>query len=118
MLKTVKIVAKRAHALRFGFDQGEKVIVTGGASSNKPILQVVADVFQLPVHVNTKTQNSAAMGAAYRALYCAGDRSKSYNDTVGEAVKLDLAAAPNANVKTHYDKLVRVYSDIEDELKS
>ena len=49
--------------------KGQKVIVTGGASSNKQILQVIADIFQLDVYVNQSTANSAAMGAAYRAFY-------------------------------------------------
>lgn len=49
-----QFVARRAHAEDFGFVIGPKtrIIATGGASSNKAILQVLADVFNSPVYVS------------------------------------------------------------------
>lgn len=32
-------------------DENTKILATGGASANKPILQVIADVFSSPVYV-------------------------------------------------------------------
>lgn len=46
----------------------KKVLVTGGASANKAILQVIADIFQKPVYT-IEIPNSACLGAAYLAKY-------------------------------------------------
>ena len=45
------MAAKRVHAERLGFRLGEdtRILVTGGASVNTAILQVVADVFNTRV---------------------------------------------------------------------
>lgn len=47
-------------------DVPKKIFVTGGASSNKQILQVMADVFNATVYKQSST-NAAGMGAALRA---------------------------------------------------
>lgn len=47
--------------------QAESIRATGGASTNRDVLQVVADVFGAPVERFDVT-NSAALGAALRAL--------------------------------------------------
>ncbi|OAD52555.1 Xylulose kinase [Eufriesea mexicana] len=61
-----QFVAKRAHAEDFGFVIGPntRIIATGGASTNKAILQVLSDVFNSP-----EVANSAMMGAAYQAKH-------------------------------------------------
>ena len=47
------MMAKRIHAERMGFSLGEdkevRILVTGGGSVNKSILQIVADVFNANV---------------------------------------------------------------------
>ncbi|XP_015183446.1 PREDICTED: xylulose kinase isoform X3 [Polistes dominula] len=65
-----QFVAKRAYAEDFGFVIGPntRIIATGGASANKTILQVLADVFNSPVYISEVT-NSAMMGAAYQAKH-------------------------------------------------
>ena len=45
-----------------------RLLVTGGASENKAILQVAADVFRVPVYT-LEMANSACLGAAYLAKY-------------------------------------------------
>ena len=45
-----------------------RIIVTGGASVNTAILQVIADVMNRPVYTQP-IPNSAALGGAYRARY-------------------------------------------------
>ena len=111
-----QIIAKRAHAIKFGFGQGEKVIVTGGASSNQEILGVIADVFQLDVYVNESTANSAAMGAAYRAFYSSKEQSQPYDEVIGNKVKLSLAAKFNPDLAEHYQKMVNAYVVAEKQL--
>lgn len=60
----------KAVATEMGFSFGEdtRILATGGASANKAILQVVADVFDAPVYIQ-KTTEAALFGAAYRAKY-------------------------------------------------
>ena len=52
LLLLLQVLAKRLHAERVGFrvDAGTRVLVTGGASVNAAILQVVADVFNARVY--------------------------------------------------------------------
>ena len=80
------MMAKRIHAERMGFviDPDTRILVTGGASVNTVILQIIADVFNAPVyslvsgaagHVKDLISlfqpdaNSAALGGAYRARH-------------------------------------------------
>ncbi|XP_001359074.2 xylulose kinase isoform X1 [Drosophila pseudoobscura] len=57
-----------AEDMGFQFGTNTKVLATGGASINKSILQVIADVFNAPVHIQNESE-AALMGAAYRASY-------------------------------------------------
>jgi xylulokinase len=52
----------------FHFGANTRILATGGASANKSILQVMADVFNAPVYTQ-KTTEAALLGAAYRAKY-------------------------------------------------
>lgn len=49
-------------------DEIDRVLVTGGASANRAILEVVADVFRRPVFT-IDMPNTACLGAAYLAKY-------------------------------------------------
>ncbi|CAH1635529.1 unnamed protein product [Spodoptera littoralis] len=62
-------LARRAHAEDMGFklDKSSRVIATGGASVNKELLQIFADVFDTPVYVQDQHGNAALLGAAIRA---------------------------------------------------
>ena len=88
-----QMMAKRIHAERMGFNltPETRILVTGGASVNTAILQVVADVFNANVYTQSAA-NSAAMGGAYRALHLAkgGNETCSFSDLiapVAEAAK-------------------------------
>ncbi|GAB0088170.1 Xylulose kinase [Sergentomyia squamirostris] len=65
-----QMLHRRAIASDMGFLFGEntRILATGGASANKSIVQVMADVFNAPVYVQSDTE-AALMGAAYRAKY-------------------------------------------------
>ena len=88
----------------------------------KDILQVIADVFQLDVFVQSSTQNSAAMGAAYRAQYALLKENNpsypSFNQIFSKTVTLELSAAPNKNRKEHYNEMVSAYKIVESKLKA
>lgn len=49
----------------------ERLLATGGASSNQGILRVIADVFQAEVH-RLRVKNASALGAALRAAQVVG----------------------------------------------
>lgn len=52
----------------FSFGENTRILTTGGASANKSILQVAADVFNAPVYIQKSTE-AALLGAAFRAKY-------------------------------------------------
>ena len=56
------MMAKRIHAERMGFSLGEdkevRILVTGGGSVNKSILQIVADVFNANVFTMVTTTHT------------------------------------------------------------
>ena len=98
------------------------IYATGGASANRDILQVMADVFDADV-LQLETGNSAALGAALRAFHAdrlADGESLSWDDVVAGFVtpKLDSRIKPNrANVAT-YQQLVDVYARRERSARS
>ncbi|XP_060526324.1 xylulose kinase [Cylas formicarius] len=85
-----QFIAKRAYAEDFGFDvgRGTKILATGGASKNKAILQVLADVFNSPVYVQ-KVAESAMLGAAYQAKHgLTGENWERITASLPEPVKV------------------------------
>lgn len=57
-----------ASDMGFSFGERTRILATGGASANKSILQVMADVFNAPVYIQ-RTTEAALIGAAFRAKY-------------------------------------------------
>ncbi|GFS15388.1 xylulose kinase [Elysia marginata] len=88
-----QFIARKVHAENLGFQLGPKtrVIATGGASNNKQILQVLADVFNSPVYVKD-VPNSAALGCAMRAKHSV-DGGK-FSDIASNAHPSVLVASP------------------------
>jgi len=93
------------------------IYATGGASANRDMLQVMADVFDAEVF-QLQTGNSAALGAALRAFHAdrlADGETISWDDVVKGFVapKGDTRLTPNrANVET-YRRLIDVYAERE-----
>ena len=94
----------------------DKIHATGGAAANLQILQVMADVFGVEVQ-RFDVSNSAAMGAALRALHAvhADDgRPLSWDEVVAEIVSpLSHSIAPDRNNHETYRRLVTAYEDFE-----
>ncbi|MFK7850447.1 MAG: xylulokinase [Akkermansiaceae bacterium] len=61
----------RLHSAWIGIS-AERILLTGGASKNNGIAQMVADIFQVPVE-RLEIANSAALGAALIAATAAGN---------------------------------------------
>ncbi|XP_043245698.1 xylulose kinase-like isoform X2 [Amphibalanus amphitrite] len=121
-----QLMAKRVHAESLGFQLGEesRVLVTGGASRNPALRQVVADVFNAPVYTHD-VANSACLGAAYlarlgrcrSAAAAAGDTDAVTFDTVTAAAEpFHLACQPRPDAQQVYGPLLERYRALEAEL--
>ena len=93
------------------------IYATGGGSVNLPVLQIMADVFNCPVH-RIEVAKSAALGAALRAVHGwllhIGEKPKWQ-----EVVSVFTDPIPNSEVKPVpksvriYDKLIKKYAACE-----
>ena len=95
----------------------DRVIATGGASANRDILQVMADVFGAEVY-RTADTNAAALGAALRAYHAyelSQGRELPWEQVVSGVTDVDergrIAPVP-ANVAV-YRELRKRYADFE-----
>ena len=134
-----RFLAMRAHAERLGLDHVKRLLVTGGASRNSSIVQVLSDVFGVPVYSSTSTSSSAALGAAYRALHgfhCAREgkyipmheclsirkeveRKKAEIGAPDEVESeyLKLVCAPEDSAHKIYSLMLPHYKQLEDEIR-
>ncbi|KAK2155300.1 hypothetical protein LSH36_243g02010 [Paralvinella palmiformis] len=107
-----QFLAKRVHAENLGYDIGSKsrVLATGGASMNKAILQVLADIFAAVVYVQD-VANSACLGCAYRAKHALTEVP--FSEVVRDAPEFVCAAKPNPDTFETYNKLAARYKHLE-----
>uniref|UniRef100_A0A4W6EZG7 Xylulose kinase n=1 Tax=Lates calcarifer TaxID=8187 RepID=A0A4W6EZG7_LATCA len=97
-----QFLSRRLHAERLGYSiiPGTRVLATGGASSNKEILQVLSDVFNAPVYT-IDLSNSTCLGSAYRALHgLVAESGVSFFDVVKKAPEPRLVATPHPTLST------------------
>uniref|UniRef100_A0A914V2I0 Xylulose kinase n=1 Tax=Plectus sambesii TaxID=2011161 RepID=A0A914V2I0_9BILA len=108
-------LSKRTHAEQLGYKVGGRVVVTGGASANKHILQVLADVFKSEVFV-LDVVNSAALGGCFRAKHVSAEHEKSFGDVAASGVQMISAAKPHEQNFAVYDKMATHYTILETSL--
>ncbi|XP_010222973.1 PREDICTED: xylulose kinase-like [Tinamus guttatus] len=90
-----------------------RILATGGASHNKKILQVLADVFNAPVYT-IDTANSACLGSAYRAIHgLVAETGVSLADVVKLAPEPRLAVTPTTGAEELYHPLLKRYAELE-----
>ncbi|XP_060036402.1 xylulose kinase isoform X6 [Erinaceus europaeus] len=102
-----QFMAKRIHAESLGYRvmPKTKILATGGASHNKDILQVLADVFGAPVYV-IDTTNSACLGSAYQAFHGLAARTDlRFSEILKLAPSPKLAAIPMPGVSQRFREL-------------
>jgi len=108
-------LAKRAHLESMQYKKGHKesgrVFVTGGASVNAIILQVLADVFGAKVYTQNNP-HSAAAGSAYRAKHAIMD-NVSFHEVCKHTMNFVLAAEPRLEATKIYDTMVERYKQLE-----
>jgi xylulokinase len=94
----------------------EKIYATGGASKDKAVLQVIADVNQCPVY-SAELTNSAALGAAFRAAHAHINLQKkmSWLEIVDgiTAPMRSLGAEPDNSAAEAYAELKKRYIECE-----
>lgn len=110
-----QFISMRMHCANLGI-RPRSILATGGASANAAIVQVMADVFGVPVYVGEQP-NSASVGAAYRALHgweCARKgRFVPFARAMAGAPKFRLAARPNGKAHAVYAAMLAQYGRLE-----
>ena len=108
------MLSMRQHAAAAGL-KPQSIRATGGASANKAILQIMADVFQCPVDV-MDVQNSAALGAALRARQ--GLEQSSWAEALAgfTAVEAGATMMPRPEHAEVYARLAEQYAVFEQEM--
>jgi len=94
-----------------------EIYATGGASANKEILQVLANIFNSKVR-KFETTDSAALGAALRAVrsyYDFHNETKTWKEIVNTFLTSQLSdfILPNDDYKDLYDDMVELYKKCE-----
>ncbi|XP_022529597.2 xylulose kinase isoform X2 [Astyanax mexicanus] len=113
-----QFLAKRVHAQKLGYKiiPGTRVLATGGASSNKDILQVLSDVFNAPVYT-IDVANSACLGGAYRAMHgLVAESGVSFAEAVRKAPGAQLAVTPTTGAEEIYGPLLKRYAELEEKV--
>ncbi len=107
-----QMIAMCNHASAAGL-KPTSIRATGGASQNRAILQVMANVFDCPVDVLQTTTNSTALGAALRAVVAV--ERKTWKETVQPFTKTQYASQtiPDAAAVAVYQKMKKRYAERE-----
>ncbi|XP_050297217.1 xylulose kinase-like isoform X2 [Anthonomus grandis grandis] len=110
-----QFIAKRVYAEDFGFEvgKGTKILATGGASQNKALLQVLADVFDSSVYVQ-EAANSAMLGSAYQAKH--GLTGERYHDIIAVLPEPQKVCDPYPDAQEIYAPMTERFRRIVNEL--
>jgi xylulokinase len=112
-----QMMAMANHAADVTADPIERIVATGGAATNRAILQVMSNVFGVDVY-RLDVGNSAALGAALRAYHAerlAAGEPVSWKTVVSGFTepKPGHRVSPNPKLVTLYKELRREYSILE-----
>lgn len=102
-----QFLSMKLYSKSIGLKITERIIATGGASKNAALLQLLSDVFGVPVS-NFDVPNSAALGAAFRAYHGLKKTSNS-SLTFFDSVKV-----PRTYFQTFYPNMThhQVYEEL------
>lgn len=109
-----QFLSMRVHGAKIGLVP-KAILATGGASVNRTLIRVLADVMGAPVFVG-EVPNSSALGAAYRALHgwaCAAGRFVPFARLMEAAPAFTKAAAPDRKAHGVYTALLAQYIETE-----
>eukprot|EP00501_MAST-03F_sp_TOSAG23-6_P001395 GSMAST32.ASY1.ANO1.1451.1 assembled CDS len=115
-----QFISMRLHSEKMGI-LPSRIIVTGGASANRSIVQVIADVFG--VHVFSLDQtDSASLGAAFRAFHAYSNTKQNetkmeFSDLIsgseGKGVIYKSVASPDLSAHAEYSQMLPRYAKLE-----
>lgn len=127
-----QFLSMRVHARRLGLTEPKRIVASGGASVNRDLLQVLADVFNCEVQVqvvrDTSTgrdmsamNNTAALGAAFRAIWASESIAKSdiasNEPTKGASISAEVvlitAAMPQPTAQQVYGNMLDRFARLE-----
>lgn len=110
-----QFLCRRMYAEMAGLQLGPdtKIIATGGASANKDLLQIIADIFNTPVYT-IDVPNSAALGGCYRAKLVV--EGSSTLDALKGLSKPICAATPTTGVDKLYNEMLERYKKLEQQV--
>ena len=98
-------------------EKPKEIYATGGASANKEVLQVIANIFNTPVK-QFEITDSAALGAALRTVksyYESIGIKCRWKDIVNNYLKLQkyVTIEPEKNYKKIYEDMLKIYKKYE-----
>ena len=88
-------------------EKPREIYATGGASQNREILQIAANIFNTNIRV-FKTSDSAALGAALRSVksYYSLEKEKAWSSIVNEFIEIQ-----NADIIKPFPEFKELYDD-------
>ncbi|XP_053210639.1 xylulose kinase-like [Panonychus citri] len=109
----------RLHAASLGYTEitDSCIKVTGGASANKTLLQILSDVFNKPVYRQTMA-NSASYGTALMAKYALIGDKISFKEMTSSLKMFSLVCVPSKDAHSIYTPMVERYKILEEKIKS
>nr|BBN79881.1 xylulose kinase [Hyaloperonospora arabidopsidis] len=116
-----QFMSLRLHAERLGVNKPWRLVVVGGASTNKCMLQVLANVFDTQVYRLACTSHPAALGGAFRACHgfaCANSVSGYVPFDVSDSLDFSLSASPIADAAKVYTHEIPRFESLEDQAVS
>ncbi|KRX54908.1 Xylulose kinase [Trichinella sp. T9] len=92
-------------------DEMKHIQVTGGASENSALVQILSDVFNLPVY-KIKTAHSAALGGCARAIMFESKNFNFHSENYAELVALPRAFAVEIynTMICRYKELIKLFT--------
>ncbi len=110
-----QFLSMRLHSAHVGIAPAA-ILATGGASVEPGILRIMSDVFGAPVFTADKP-NSAALGAAYRALHGWSCVTRQcfvpFAEAMRQAPPFTLAASPDREAHALYTQMLPRYESLE-----
>ncbi|KAI8337471.1 hypothetical protein BC941DRAFT_334879, partial [Chlamydoabsidia padenii] len=96
----------------------QRILATGGASANHTLLQVLSNVFGVPIYKQKEGSNSASLGGALLAKYgTISNTTTTFDDMIKECQQqndqLQLICQPDLSVTSHYTDLLAEYIRLE-----
>jgi xylulokinase len=107
-------LAKRLYLQKTNVDlknNVDQIVITGGASVNADLAQIIADIFAKPVYA-ALVPNSGALGGALRAVDVINQKPNSSTSTV----ECQVFAQPRNEYSKVYDELLVRYAALEDQI--